>query len=296
MTATTKHATVVTIVNPQSGSTRAADIPSVLKGAGIDSELALMSKHANAAELAREAIEQGADTVIACGGDGTISAVASALAGSETALGVLPLGTLNHFAKDLRIPLDPAAAARVIAQRKADLVDIGQVNGRVFVNNSSIGLYPNIVVERERRRRSGWKKWTALVAATLHALRRYPFLNVSIDVDGRTLTQRTPFVFIGNNEYEIKGLHIGSRSNLNGGRLYLYIAAPLSRAGIAGMALAALFGVIDRTRSLQMFGVEEAWIETGKSSLTVSTDGEIHRMRTPLHYRLRPRSLKVYLP
>jgi diacylglycerol kinase family enzyme len=211
-------------------------------------------------------------------------------------LGVIPLGTLNHFAKDLRIPLHAPAAAQVIAQRKTEYVDFGEVNGRVFVNNSSLGLYPNIVVGRELLRRSGWKKWTAFVAATMQALRRSPFLDVSIDVNGQRMAQRTPFVFIGNNEYEIKGLHIGSRSSLNQGRLYLYVAAPVSHFGIVGMALAALFGVIDKTRNLQMFGVEEAWIDTRKPTVRVSTDGEVASLRTPLHYVLRSRALKVIVP
>src|SRR3954447_6264864 len=86
--------------------------------------------------------------VVAAGGDGTVSAVASALAGTDRVMGVLPAGTLNHFAKDLRLPLTLADAARVIAAARTTGVDVGEVNGRCFVNNSSIGLYPHVVVKR----------------------------------------------------------------------------------------------------------------------------------------------------
>jgi diacylglycerol kinase family enzyme len=290
----------VIILNPRSGTAlrraRPEDVASALAASRIDNSIAIIDRHQSAAELARKAVSQGVDAVIACGGDGTVSAVASALAGSETALGVIPLGTLNHFAKDARIPLDIGSAAAVISRRKADYVDVGEVNGRIFVNNSSLGIYPNIVIERERRRRSGRNKWLAMGEATLQALRRYPFLDVRIEAQGERIAQRTPFVFVGNNEYEVKGLHIGSRRLLNAGRLYLYIANPVSRVGFVGMALAALLGVIDRTRSLQMFGVPEAWIDTQKRRLRVSVDGEVIHLHSPLRYVLRPRALKLIVP
>jgi diacylglycerol kinase family enzyme len=239
---------------------------------------------------------QGFETVVACGGDGTVSAVASALVGTEAALGVLPFGTLNHFAKDLHIPLHIDEAVRVVARRKVEHVDVGEVNGTFFVNNSSIGIYPNIVIERERRRSTGWNKWIALGAATLHVLRRYPFMDVCIRAGGHSIAERTPFVFVGNNEYQIRGLNIGRRDALNLGRLYLYVAAPVSRARLIRMAIAALFGRIDKTHSLQLFSLPEAWIDTPPRRVRVSTDGEVRYIATPLHYVLRPRALKVIVP
>jgi len=290
----------VVIVNPRSGlpfrRRQPGEIASVLSEAGVNNSVAIIAQHENIAEIARNAVKHGADVVIACGGDGTVSAVASAVVGSQTALGVIPLGTLNHFAKDLHIPFDLAAAARIISQAKTDSLDVGEVNGHIFVNNSSIGIYPAIVIGRERRRRTGRSKPVAFLQATLQALRRYPFLDVRIDAKGDRTTQRTPFVFAGNNEYEIKGLHIGSRHSLNQGRLYLYVAAPVSRLGLLGIALAALLGVIDKTKSLQMFGVPEAFIETPQRVIAVSADGEVLRLRTPLHYVLRPRALKTIVP
>src|SRR5581483_6186931 len=119
--------------------------------------------------------------IVAAGGDGTLNAVASALVGTDIALGVLPMGTLNHFAKDLKIPLDVAHAARAIAEGHTKTVDVGVVNGRIFVNNSSLGLYPHIVRARElKQHRPGWGKWTALVWATWLVLRRSPFLRLRL--------------------------------------------------------------------------------------------------------------------
>ena len=101
-------------------------------------------------ELARRALTNGARAVVAGGGDGTVGSVAGALAGTDRPLGVLPLGTLNHFAKDLRIPLGLEEAARNVCEGREARVDVGEVNGQVFVNNSSLGLYPRIVRRRER--------------------------------------------------------------------------------------------------------------------------------------------------
>src|SRR5947199_3052283 len=101
-------------------------------------------------ELARSAVSNGARAVVAGGGDGTVSAVASALVGTDKALGVLPLGTLNHFAKDLCIPLEVVGAARNVCEGREVSVDVGEVNGRVFINNSGLGLYPHIVRRREK--------------------------------------------------------------------------------------------------------------------------------------------------
>ena len=147
---------------------------------------------------ARRALADGAEAVVAGGGDGTINAVASVLAGSGVAFGVLPLGTLNHFAKDLGIPLALDEAVRNVAEGKPMQVDVGQVNERIFLNNSSLGLYPDIVRDREKQqRRLGRGKWPAAAWATIAALRRYPFLSVRLTIDGAQHARSTPFVFIG---------------------------------------------------------------------------------------------------
>jgi len=288
---------VVILLNPKSGPPSrhkgSKEIEQLFSTRGLQVQVRELMGRETFTLLASKAAGEGCRLVVAAGGDGTVSAVASALAGTEVSMGVLPLGTLNHFAKDLGLPLDIGRAADIIARGKTVRVDVGSVNGRTFVNNSSIGIYPNIVVVRERERRRGRGKWTAFLKATWATLKRSPFWTVRVEAQGRRIQRKTPFVFVGNNEYEIQGLEIGKRSSVSAGRLFVYVAAPVTRAGLIWMAVTALFGHLDRTRSLEMFGVEEAWIDTRHKHVRVSTDGEVTLMRSPLHYRLLPGALKV---
>lgn len=255
-------------------------------------------------ELAREAVSNGARAVVAGGGDGTVGAVASALVGTDKALGVLPLGTLNHFAKDLRIPLEVEGAARNVCEGREVLVDVAEVRGkgdtygRVFINNSGLGLYPHIVRRRERlQEREALGKWTAFARASLAILRRYPFLNVRLNADGREIVRRTPFVFVGNNEYEVEGARMGGRERLDAGRLSLYVAHRTGRLGLLRLALRALFGRLRQTKDFDALSAEEIWIETRRPKrMYVATDGEVTVMTTPLHYRVRPKALRVIVP
>ncbi|MEO7242957.1 MAG: diacylglycerol kinase family protein, partial [Variovorax sp.] len=177
------------IVNASSGKGHDQALADGLRGlfsaAGAAAEISLAHGGGEIASLVEAAIAQGAEIVVAGGGDGTVSSVAAALAGSDITLGVLPLGTLNHFAKDLGLPLELDAAVRCIVAGQSTRVDVGEVNGRVFINNSSLGLYPDIVRERERQqKRIGRGKWPALLWASVSALRRYPFLDVRLNVQG----------------------------------------------------------------------------------------------------------------
>jgi diacylglycerol kinase family enzyme len=246
---------------------------------------------------ARKAIGDGVQAVVAGGGDGTINAVASVLADSGVAFGVLPLGTLNHFAKDLGIPLAPDQAVRNVVEGKRIRVDVGEVNGRVFLNNSSLGLYPDIVRDREKQQhRLGRGKWPAAAWATVAALRRYPFLNVRLTVDGVQHARRTPFVFIGNNEYIMQGLSVGARARLDCGVLSLYVAQRPGRLGLLRFAWRALCGRLAQERDFDVMLSDKIDIETHHRHLRVATDGEVSVMATPLRYRIRPAALTVIVP
>lgn len=255
-------------------------------------------------ELARAAVSNGARAVVAGGGDGTVGAVASALVGTDKTLGVLPLGTLNHFAKDLRIPLEVGPAARNVCEGREVLVDVAEVSGggesdrRVFINNSGLGLYPHIVRRREKlQERESVGKWTAFARASLAILRRYPFMNVRLNADGREIVRRTPFVFVGNNEYEVEGTRIGGRERLDAGRLSLYVAHRTGRLGLLRLALRALFGRLRQSKDFDALSAEEIWVETRRPKrIYVATDGEVTVMTTPLHYRVLPKALRVIVP
>jgi diacylglycerol kinase family enzyme len=210
---------------------------------------------------------------------------------------VLPLGTLNHFAKDLGIPLDLDEAVRNLATGRARQVDVGEVNDRIFLNNSSLGLYPDIVHDREKQqRRLGRGKWPAALWATLSALRRYPILSVKLLVDGDRLARHTPFVFIGNNEYRMEGLSIGERACLDAGTLSLYVAQHPGRLGLLRFALRALCGRLAQERDFDVLLANEMEIATPHRHLRVATDGEVNVMKTPLRYRVRPGALTVIVP
>src|SRR6266446_4349799 len=151
-------------------------------------------------DAARAAADSDADVVVLGGGDGTVSAGANALAGTGRIMGVLPLGTLNHFARDLGVPTDLEEAVRAIAQGAPRDVDVGEANGRVFVNNSSIGLYPLMVSLRNVwMEHKGMHKWVAMGRAALGTLRRFPVVRIALRMSEGGLLVTTPMVFIGNN-------------------------------------------------------------------------------------------------
>jgi diacylglycerol kinase family enzyme len=269
----------------------------VFAAGGLKARISLAQSGEEITELARRAVKDDCEPVIAGGGDGTINAVASVLLGTKRTLGVLPLGTLNHFAKDLNLPLDLEEAARVCVEGHSARVDVGEVNGRIFLNNSSLGLYPSIVRHREKQQeRLGRGKWPAFIWAVLSVLRRYPFLSVRLSVDGREMTSRTPFVFIGNNEYEMENFNLGGRSCLDKGQLSLYVAHRTGRLGLLRLAFSALFGRLSKQDDFHALCTKEIWIETRRRRLRVATDGEVTVMTTPLHYRVRPGALRVLVP
>lgn len=268
-----------------------------LKERGCEAVIQLARSGAELARLARRAVSEDCCPVIAGGGDGTINAVASVLVGTNRPLGVLPLGTLNHFAKDLHIPLELPPAIEVCLGEHAATVDVGEVNGHIFLNNSSLGLYPSIVRQREKQQmRLGRGKWPAFLWATLAVLRRYPFLDVRLSTDTEELRRRTPFVFIGNNEYEMEGLNLGARSCLDAGQLSLHVAQRTGRLGLLRFAVRALFGGLRKEKDFDALCTREVWVETRRSRLRVATDGEVTVMHTPLHYRVRPGALRVLVP
>jgi len=246
---------------------------------------------------ARAAIESGMTIVVAGGGDGTINAVASVVVDSGAAFGVLPLGTLNHFAKDAGIPLalDEAIANVVDGRRKR--VDVGEVNEQIFLNNSSLGLYPDIVRDREKQQqRLGRSKWVAAMWATFGALRRYPFLSLRLRLDEGDIARRTPFVFIGDNEYTMEGFSIGARSALDGGKLSLYVAQRPGRLGLIRLAWRALSGRLAQEKDFDVLLADTMEIATRHKRIRVATDGEVTVMATPLRYRIRPGALSVIVP
>jgi diacylglycerol kinase family enzyme len=294
---------VIVLMNSQAGTKpaertrQAEELRAILADAGVDADVRQLHPDQLVDAARRAADDATIDAVVAAGGDGTVSTVASALAGAGKPLGVLPRGTLNHFAKDLGIPLALRDAAAVIAQQNVRPVDLGEVNERTFINNSSIGLYPHIVRERDDlRQRLGGNKWIAMLIAALRVFRRHPTVRVRIGVEDQSVLRTTPFVFIGNNRYEINGINLGRRQRLDAGELSLYFANRTGRFGLLRLAVRALFGRLEQAKDFDAMSVTELWIETPRKGLRVALDGEVTRLVPPLHYRIRTAALRVIVP
>ena len=297
----TDAAQVVVILNGSAGggcnAEFAGDLAAKFLDLGVNVDITLATNGDELVQTAERAVSAGCKTVVAGGGDGTLNAVASALVETDVAFGILPLGTLNHFAKDLHIPLALDDAIRTVALGHTVRVDAGEINGRLFLNNSSLGLYPDTVRERDRQqKRLGRGKWLAFFWAAVTALRRYPFLDLTISVGSEVYQRQTPFIFIGNNEYSMEGFTIGERERLDAGNLSLYVVQRTGRMGLIVLAVRALFGRLRQAKDFDVLLAREIVINTRHKMIRLSTDGEVTRMSPPLHYRIRPAALKVIVP
>ncbi|MEO5800488.1 MAG: diacylglycerol kinase family protein [Gemmatimonadales bacterium] len=241
------------------------------------------------------AIAAGARVVVAAGGDGTVNGVVSAMQGHDLTLGVLPMGTLNHFAKDLGIPLDLDQAVAVIVAGHRDRVDLAEVNGKVVLNNSSLGLYPRIVELRRKFPAHGARKWAIAAWATFRVLRHNPMLGLRLVVDGEPVLRRTALVMIGNNPYRMTGLDAGGRDSLATGELGVYVVQARGRSRLLKLVWRML-AKSDLTGQLEMVRAESVTIEARHRRVKVAIDGEVMVLEAPLEYRTRPLALEVLVP
>ncbi|HEX5185184.1 MAG TPA: diacylglycerol kinase family protein [Allosphingosinicella sp.] len=279
------------------GEERVEELRSLFRSHGIDAAISAVAPDALGRHCA-EAVDAGVDVLVAAGGDGTIGTAAGAVAGTGMPLGVLPLGTLNHFAKDAGIPLGLEEAVAAIAGGRTRPVDVAEVNGRIFINNSAVGLYPELVKSREaQQRRLGRGKRLAMLVAGMRAFWRFSRRRLTLRVAGHEGSIVTPLLFVGNNRYGMNLMGLGERDAIDQGELCLY--APLADGPFhfLSVSLRALLGREDRQRDfLALGGVREVEIGSPKPALMVATDGEAQRLETPLRYRIRPGALNLLVP
>lgn len=232
-------------------------------------------------------IKRGAN-VAAVGGDGTISAVAGMLVNTKAVLVPLPGGTLNHFAKDLGVPQDLDEALAALQTAKRQKIDVASVNGRYFINNSSMGVYPASLRSRDDiEHKIG--KWPAAFVSAFQAIAQLKTYRVRLN--GRTF--RTPFLFVGNNRYSLDGLGVTERIALDKGLLTVFAAKTQSRFKLIKIAAFALFGSPKGLPEFDEFHAQSLTIKTKQPSLLVSYDGEVSRLEPPLNYRIHPKSLTI---
>ena len=285
---------VLVLFNGKAGlGTARSDIAKACKKYDLNARLVTLDEHAKRHII--KAKREGYSIVAAAGGDGTISSVAALVKEAKLTLGVIPIGTLNHFAKDLNIPITSDEAVQVIARGRSRLVDVGIVNDCLFINNSSIGLYPAAVQQRERLARLIGKWPAALIglARALVKLRRY---RVTLQVGHQELQRKTPFIFVGNNIYNLDNLGITNRKRLTGGKLCIYVVTTGSVWKLIRIFMHALLGRIDIERDFESFTAKKLGISTKRPQLSVAHDGEVTVLDTPLQYRIEPAALRVITP
>jgi diacylglycerol kinase family enzyme len=252
--------------------------------------------------VSREAAEDATvAAVVVGGGDGTLNTIAAALAGTGKPFGVLPLGTHNHFAKDMAVPLDldaaVAALARGVARGRYRDVDVGEVNGRPFLNFSGIGLHPLVVKHRDVQRAVlGRRKFVALFVALLRVLRRPPVLRARLETPAFAVTRITPSVIVCNNPHQMRVFGVDNVSHADRSILNVYVARSTNWAGLVWLIVRAAFRTLDSARKFEAFTLADVTIHTRRRSARVSIDGEVTDLPTPLAYRVRRGGLRVVEP
>jgi diacylglycerol kinase family enzyme len=276
---------------------RIADkVAEAMKGAGVDAEIELIDGGECEARC-RAIAERGDALLVIGGGDGTISTAASVLAGTETLLGILPLGTLNHFARDLGLPHKLEEAAALIAAQSERRVDVAQMNVRIFINNSAIGLYPLMVVDRDlQRQRLGRSKRLAMVVASLRTLARFAHQRLTLTVNRQKARVDTPLLFVGNNDYRLDLGAPGRRESLEDGQLYVLVMRNKTRAGFLAASVRALLNRVRRDDMVRLESVKRLRVDSRRRQLVISLDGEVVRVEPPLDYKIRKKALRVIAP
>jgi YegS/Rv2252/BmrU family lipid kinase len=292
----------VTVLLNRGGGAVAADpkigdkVAAALKDAGVDADVELIGG-GDCAVRCRAIAERGDELLVVGGGDGTISAAASALAGTETTLGILPLGTLNHFARDLGVPTKLEEAAKLIAERPERHVDVAEMNDRIFINNSAIGLYPLMVLDRDlQRKRLGRSKRLAMIVASLRTLARFGHQRLTLTVNDEKARIDTPLLFVRNNDYRIDIGAPGQRESVEDGRLSVFVMRKKTRLGFIAASVRALFNRTRQDDMVKLEDVQRLRVSSRKRMLAVSLDGEVVRAELPFDYKIRRKALRVIAP
>jgi YegS/Rv2252/BmrU family lipid kinase len=260
-------------------------------------EIVELNRENDVPQTVREQMQAGKRLFIAAGGDGTVNAVIQALVHSETAtLAVLPIGTYNHFARDMGIPLDWRSALDVAMSGTTLQVDAARANERFFVNNISMGLYPELVARREEKGRD-YPRWKARFYAAYVTLRKYPHVTMNIETEHHHEVIRTHVFMVSNNSYDLSRLGIEApRSTLTGGRLSVYWLPHLPRIALMRFCAHYLAGRVHATPGFRSFRTARMKVQSSHKTLHVGIDGELFTQPTPLTITIVPSALNVKVP
>jgi len=259
-------------------------------------EVVELSREIDCAQVIRDRASRGTSTFIAAGGDGTVHHVVQAVVNTGSDFAVIPTGTYNHFARDIGIPLEWPEALEVALNGERRQVDTARVNDRYFVNNVSIGLYPEVVTLREERGRD-YPRWKARLFALYTTLRRYPHVTVAVEADDRREMLRTHVFMVSNNSYDLERLGIEApRERLTGGHLSVYWLPHVTRWTLTRYISRYLAGRVRTIPGFRSFRTLQMKVQSTRHVLNVGIDGEVFAMQTPLLITTVPRSLTVRVP
>lgn len=271
--------------------------------AGRKCELFPVEEPGRLLERAREAVQRAQrvqGVVVAAGGDGTINCVVQAVLGSGCRFGVLPRGTFNYFARANGIPNDMQGALRVLLEESAIEVQIGLVNERVFLVNASLGLYPQVLQERETwKRKLGRSRPVAFFAGLVTFLRGHRALRLVIERDGEAREVRTPTLLVGNNELQMAQVGLPDAQTDERGHLAGVMLKPVGRWALLALLGRAARGRLGDDHDVVSFAFRTLTVN-GRSfasrRIVVATDGEVHRMALPLRFTVAPHRLPLIRP
>jgi diacylglycerol kinase family enzyme len=293
---------VCVILNEKSGDhaegDRRARIAALLDDAGLEAKIIVPDGQRDLEEVARDGLRRsGADILVAAGGDGTIAAVASAAHAEGKPMGVIPQGTFNYFARGLNIPQEMEGAITALATGKLRDMPLGEVNGEVFLNNASLGVYPLILLRREsiysrwgRSRMAAY--WSVLLA--LFGFRKP--LKLRITLDDREMRLRTPLLFVGNSAYQLERFNLDGVDAVRDGKFALFTAKGTSRFDLMRTALKLAGGAAQKGADFDLETAKDITIHMNRRHTLVARDGEKALMQTPIRIRLRDVPLRVMVP
>ena len=284
--------------NPSSGvkipPAELAALEEASTAAGL--EVVRVSRELDYVGLIRQRRSEGMRLFVAAGGDGTINTVIQPLVNTDAIFGVIPVGTYNHFAKDLGLPLPWREALDVVLTGEIKPIDSARINERFFVNNISMGLYPELVARREEKGRD-YPRWKARLYAAYATLQKYPHVAVTLESEHHQEVVRTHMLMISNNSYDLSRLGIESpRLALEEGRLSIYWLPHVPRLALTRFVAHYLAGRVHNTPGFRSFRTSRVKVQSSKRRLHLGIDGEVVTMETPLVITIVPQSLSVKVP
>lgn len=253
------------------------------------------------AAAAERAVRDGADIVVALGGDGTQSAVAGALAGalagSQVVMGVLPGGTFNYFARDLGVGETVEAATETLLAGHVRRLDVGEVNGRIFLNNASFGVYPEILRRREAIYRRWGRSRVAAYWSVLLTLRdlRAP-MHLRLTLDGVVHEVDTPLAFAARSAFQLESLGLEGAEAIRDGQFALFLAKGHKPLHLMAAAFRMAFGTVAKGQDFDLLMADEIEIATSRQHRLVAFDGEKKRIDGPFRLRIHRAALSVIAP